>query len=207
MARTWEAAFQTNSAEWYCVDLTSDSAIPAGEAVAEVDFGDLEEVIRWLGELRSTFRWVWVEQELKAARDNSHVYGLLRVGRDRAGYIKIGLGHAYVADFEQCLRIPPASAFIYDTFVHPDHRGRGLALFMVGRALAALRARGIRRVWCHIPAWNHPSINVYMKSGFGKAAHIRHVRLFGRGFRSCSPEKLMQRRDEVGVVGSARFSH
>jgi ribosomal protein S18 acetylase RimI-like enzyme len=163
----------------------------------EIDFGAMEEVLSWLREIRAEFRWVWVEAELEAAREYGHVFPLVRLGEQRLGYIKVGLSRAYVTDFESCVAIPPASAFIYDTFVHPDFRGRGMATFMIARTLDLLRQRNVRFLWCHIPRWNHASIKAFAKCGFAKVKRVGHVRVLGHGLYTRCPEKLMQHAEKA----------
>lgn len=186
-----ERLFQTNSADWYCARLTEE--LPRICAIdAYVDFSATEQVRSWLTDLGQEFSWVYSEAELDAARSFSHVFGLLTLGGSKAGYIKIGFSQVYVTDFSRCIAVPAGTAFIYDTFVHPDFRGRGLATFMVAESLDFLRKRDIRFAWCHIPGWNVASISTFTKCGFVKVKHIRHVRLLCCGLSTRNPEKLLR---------------
>ena len=183
----------TNAADWYRADLCERPAAAAGSAEATFRLDATEEVIAWLTELSGAFGWAYVQEEVDAARTWGHLFGLLRVEGQRAGYIKVGLSQAYVTDFERCIAVPHGSAYIYDTFVHPEHRGRSLAQLMIAQALEGLRGREIRWAWCHIPPWNVASIKSFTKNGFKRIKRIRYLRLLGWPLYSCQPGKLLAR--------------
>lgn len=191
--RVGESLFTTNSADWYCADLSLPPPSVYTPAAASVDLDAWDEVCGWLAELRSIFRWVYVEAELQAARDFGHLFPLLRLRQSKAGYMKVGFRQAYVTDFEEEISIPSGSAFVYDTFIHPDHRARGLATFMISQMLESLRQRGLQYVWCHIPRWNVASRRAFAKNGFVRTKHIRYFRLCRYGFRTYDPQRLMCR--------------
>ena len=109
----------------------------------------------------------------------------------------VGLSRAYVTDFQRSIDIPPHTAFIYDTFVHPDFRGRGLAAWAITQTREFLQQRDVRFLWCHIPGWNRPSIRSFGKCGFKKVAHVRHIRLLSTRWFTRNPDRLMQRRETV----------
>ncbi len=200
--RTAEALVQTSAADWYRADLTVPLApLPLGPG-QRVDFDAFEEAVAWLNALRGQFRWVWVDQELQAARAHGHILALLRVDGQRAGYVKVGLRSAYVGDFGRCIALPEGVAFIYDTFVHPDFRGQALAARMVGQLMQRLQSAGWRALWCHIPRWNKPSIHTFRRCGFEQVRHVRHVRLLGQGFCTHNPERLLQRASPRPVTDS-----
>lgn len=199
--RLGESVLQTNSADWFRADLSQVHQAPAPSAEARVDFNAMEDVVSWLKQIRTEFTWVWVEAELEAARAHDHVFALLRLGTEAAGYVKIGFTRAYVTDFQQCIVVPSASAYIYDTFVHPKYRRRGLATFAILQTLDFLQERNVRFVWCHIPTWNSPSIKAYVRSGFSRVRHVRYARLLGCRLFTCNPERLMQRSEEVCLRG------
>lgn len=195
--RLWETALVTNSANWYCAELSERPREVPETAGLEVDFCAMEEVLAWLQEIRTQFRWVWVDAELDAAREYGHVFPLVRSGQDRVGYIKVGWSRAYVTDFGRRITIPPRSAFVYDTFVHPRFRGKGIATFLIARTLGWLSQRDVRFLWCHIPTWNHASISAFAKCGFARVKHVRYARVLGCGLYTRRPEKLMQRAERA----------
>ncbi len=192
-------AWVHNAADWYLADLTPPPGSPppnlpdASTPGTAVAFDATNDVIRWLYELRGEFRWACDEHELEAARRYGHAFGLLTIDGQRAGYIKVGFERAYVGDFGRCIRIPPDTAFVYDTFVHPAFRGRGAAGVLIRQTLCFCRARSRRWLWCHIPRWNTPSIRAFTRQGFRPVRHIRHVRLCGVPLYTLRPEALLAR--------------
>lgn len=194
--RLRRSLFVTNSADWYCVILLERRSDVSGPHRAEIEFDATEEVLTWLSELRHEFRWVWVEAELEAARKWQHIFPLLRLEGERAGYMKVGFARTYVTDFQRCIAVPSRTALIYDTFVHPTLRARGLATWAIRRTLDFLSQRGVRLVWCHIPRWNGASIAAYRNCGFTREGYVRFARVVGCRLYTCSPEKLMRHAQE-----------
>jgi len=187
------AICRTNSADWYRADLSDDPPPIPLPADSIVDFNATRQVFDWLDELQEWFKWVRSEPELAAARRCDHLYVLLHVEGRRAGYVKVGFVSAYVTDFAREVAIPPRVAFIYDTFVHPDFRGRRLAGAMIDRTMEHLKAGDFRAVWCHIPRWNQASIRTFLHCDFHSVGHIRYWRILGHGFCTRSPEKMLAR--------------
>jgi GNAT superfamily N-acetyltransferase len=197
--RIRESLVVTNHADWYRADLSRRPARAPAPPRASLLADAPDEVLAWIKSIRGVFRFTYIEAEWAAARRHGHVFPLLRVDGANAGYIKVGLRRAYVSDFAAEIAVPDECAFIYDTFVHPDFRGRGLATYMVAAAMDHLAARGVRRVWCHIPRWNVASQRCYAANGFARAAHMRYVRLAGAAFYTRNPARLMRSQPGEGL--------
>ena len=200
IGRISESVFTTNAADWYCADVSVESHRMSRPAGATIDFDDREGLLAWLAELQPSFPWVWDEREVAEARACGHALPLMCIDGDRAGFIMVGLSRAYVTDFQKSITIPAHTAFIYDTFVHPDFRGRGLAAWAITQTIDFLRQRDMRFLWCHIPGWNRASIRSFEKCGFTKVSHVRHLRLLGLGLYTRKPERLMQHRETKGTA-------
>ena len=188
--RVSEYLFAFNSANWYRADLgclPGESDIPDNSVVRF----STSETVDWLCELAREFPFAWNERELMAAMRHGHLYPLLRVNGRNAGYVKVGLARAHVSDFNSQIALPFGCAFIYDTFIHPDFRSRGLGTFMISSVLRHLRSIGLNTVWCHIPAWNRPSSRAFETNGFCKVAHVRFMRIGGLKLYAPNPEKLI----------------
>ena len=182
---------RSNSANWYCCELATPAIEPKRPLGSEIEF-DSPEILGWLENLQSDFGWAFIEEEVDVATRLTHLLPLARIDDRKAGYLKVGIAEAYVTDFEATLNVPTRSAYIYDSFVHPDYRGHGIAQWMIAATLEELRSRGFERVWCHIPRWNAASIAAYEHSGFRKIAFIGYVRLLGWRIYSKNPERLMK---------------
>ena len=206
--RLGNVVLRTNSADWYYTDLSQAAdycTVSRQEAV--VDFNATKEVIAWLRQIRGEFPWAWVQEELDIAREYNHVFARLRMGEEAVGYVKIGLTRSYVTDFARCIAVPEASAYIYDTFVHPERRGRGLATFLLLQTQDFLRRQNTRFVWSHIPRWNHASIGAYRRAGFAEVKHVRYVRFMGLRLFSHHPERLMRCAEDGLLRSLSRRQH
>ncbi len=193
LRRLQKAAVATNAAGWYRADLTYPLVPLEDLPETHVRFDATENVMAWLAELSRSYGWVYVEAELATARKWGHVYGLLEIDGHYAGYVKIGFSHVYIGDFDRAIAIPQDTAFIYDTFIHPEYRRRGLGRHLIGESLRYLHRQKKQSVWCHIPDWNTASIRAFGGNNFKKMGHIRYLRIARWGFTSRNPETMLFR--------------
>ncbi len=187
-----ESLLAMNSANWYRADLGCPPVRIEVQDNCAIRFDATSETINWLFELRCEFPFAWNQRELMSATRHGHFYPLLKVDGRNAGYVKIGLAKAYVADFKSEIALPRGSAFIYDTFIHPEFRSCGLARFMISSVLRHLQSIDHDTVWCHIPAWNSPSARAFETNGFCKIARVRFVRVGRWRIYVPHPEKLIR---------------
>ena len=142
----------------------------------EADKGNL---IEWLLEHRSQYPWIYSEKEIMSAQLNNHQFLMLKHYQEIIGYVKIGFGPTYINDFARSITFDTETAFIYDTFILPEYRGKSLAVFMLNELTDNLRAQGIKRIICHIEKWNVPSIKSFSRAGFKEKMTIRLIRTIG----------------------------
>ncbi len=140
---------------------------------------DKGRLIAWLKENSLSFPWIYIEKEVESAVANGHIFGCVCRGDEIAGYVKIGAGPVYIHDFGRTVRFPSGVAFIYDTFVAPEYRGKRMGLYAVVEALSHLKRAGFKGVWCHIEEWNSASLRTFMRAGFTEASRIRFMRVVG----------------------------
>lgn len=77
--------------------------------------------------------------------------------------------------------VPPhGDAYIYESFTHPDARGRGIYPFALASILATLCSEGVRRAWIAVEEHNPPSRRSIDKAGFTFAFAISYRRKLGR---------------------------
>jgi len=173
--------FRTTSSLWFekMLEEPDEPVLPAINA--EVEFLDEEGgiLIKWLKENRNLFPWIYFEGEVEVARENRHIFAVIRHAGTIVGYIKIGVNRTYIHDFDKIVHFPAGTAFIYDTFILPLYRGKNLALFALGQTVDYLKERHFKKVWCHIEKWNQPSLRLYRKKGFKEIGRIRFSRIFG----------------------------
>lgn len=185
--------YQTNDAEWLNKDLRDVVESQAPDVSARVIFSSREKVVAWMKENSSRYPWIYIEAENYIACIHDHVYPFIVHNNEIVGYIKIGMKRVYIDDFKRFMRIPDKNAFIYDTFILPNYRGKHMGSFLLASVLEYLRMHGYERVWCHIPKWNTASLKLYEGAGFQKISHIKFVKLMSFRFYNFHPEKIMRK--------------
>ena len=183
----WARAFSTTSSGWFCCsleDVDSAKRYPARDAEVEMRFwvNDKDQLIEWIRRHHEQFPWIYLTEEVECAVRERHVFVGFLHATDIIGFIKVGVADTYIGDFRQVIHLPPHDALIYDTFVLPEYRGRGVAHAGIMATMQYLKAHGFDRVWCHIEAWNHPSLRVFGRAGFERVGEIRFLRVCGFPF-------------------------
>lgn len=189
LGRLKRKMFRTNGAIWFCCDLGS-CPLPESDENVSMEFDDLDSAIGFLRENVGKFPWIFVQKEVDAALQYRHCYPVISYCGEKAGYIKIALGRAYVEDFDEILLLREDEAFVCDTFIDPQFRGKGLSRTLLGETIGWLRKKQIRYLFCHIPSWNEASLNLYRGYGFKKIHKVRHVRLFGLRYYTRTPRDI-----------------
>lgn len=195
--RVLDALWQCNSADWYHVSLADGARrmeMPPGVAVS---LDDPEKTIAWMQAIKPKFDYAYIPDEIETARREGHILVLLTIDGCNAGYLKVAVGEAYVTDLRRRIRLPSQTAFIYDTFMHPDFRRRGGASLMVAAAMVELRRRGYRCLWCHIPRWNLASQKTFRKNGFRRIGTVKNIHLPGWTFSTRRPERMLLRQSKA----------
>jgi len=117
----------------------------------------------------------------------------VKSGGEIVAYLKVGFGRVYVLDFGRVFDFPPGTAFIYDTYVTPELRGRNIAPFLIDRTSEFMKERGYSEIYCHIRVKNQASINAYRKCGFEQLRIISSFTVLGFNFSSFDPEEIWRR--------------
>ncbi len=205
LGKAWRRTWRTNDAYWFCRRLPEQAfALSAGEApdAARLEWEDFETSIAWIRDQSQRFGWVYNAREAEVGKNYRHFYPLLSYGGKAVGYIKIAFQMAFVEDYEDCLPLSSDEAFICDTFILPELRGKGLARLMLEQTLARLGERGVKFVFCHIPGWNTASIRLYQGLGFSRIGHVRYLRLLGFRLFSHHPLQTKERGRSLAIASA-----
>ncbi len=150
---------------------------------SDIDINFLVEnksrLINWLREHNARFPWMYKEKEIQLAETDKHIYATILHHRDVIGYIKVGINNVYIHDFDKIVCFPKDAAFIYDTFVLPEYRGKNIAFYAISRTIDFLREAGFKKLWCHIEKWNTASLKTFQKAGFTPKGTIRFSMILG----------------------------
>ncbi|HDJ25963.1 MAG TPA: GNAT family N-acetyltransferase [Candidatus Bathyarchaeota archaeon] len=76
------------------------------------------------------------------------------------------VGFVLFAERESALKSPYRRAVIYDLYVKPEWRRKGVATRLMGAALERLKAKGIDLVTVSVAASNQVAFKLYKKLGF-----------------------------------------
>ena len=169
--------FSTNSALWFKKETGRDCPYIRAALDVNIDFNN-SSIIQWLSDNHRKYPWFYIPEEIRSAESNRHVFAAFVHNNSIIGYIKIGIKRVYILDFDEELPLPGVTAFIYDTFILPEYRGRNIVPFALVSTINFLRTKGIREIFCHIPRWNRASINAFAKAGFENIRYLRFLRLF-----------------------------
>jgi len=135
------------------------------------------EVIQWIKEHSREYPWIYNKREINCALDHGHWFPSLKIDGKVIGFIKVGVNRVFVEDYEREISLNNGEAFVYDTFIHPEHRRKHLACYLLTELFRHLSKKGIAIVYCHIPRWNLASARLYLKMGFKRLSYVRYVRL------------------------------
>lgn len=114
-----------------------------------------------------------------------------RLGEDRLCYVVeeggkllhaswVATSPVWTRELRAALRPPPRAAYVYESFTHPDARGRGVYPFALRGIVATMADRGIRHVWVAVEGSNEPSQRAVTKAGFQPAFTLGYRRRLGR---------------------------
>jgi ribosomal protein S18 acetylase RimI-like enzyme len=184
-------AVYATSATWYERDIAQPIDAPPSSLDARIIL-DLPQLT-----LQHLPREDLHPELLRAAAAYDHLLAHAMVGETFGGYVLAGVGQVYVADYRRCLTLPADAAFIYDSLVARELRGKRLLGQMVAAATRRLHERGVQRIFCHIPDWNTASSRAYTRLGFKPAGRVTFLQIGGMngpGFFLGGPDRLLRRR-------------
>jgi GNAT superfamily N-acetyltransferase len=193
MAKLFRAPnfFSANNSVWFRRDLNEPVLSVKPDRKMEIVFNSSIKIVDWLRENSAKYPWVFVEDEIRIAEKENHSYPFVIYNDDIIGYMKIAFNRAFIQDFRETIRIPPKNAFIYDTFVRPEERGKRVGTFLLSGVLENLKMLGYERLWCHIPLRNKASLQLYRNAGFERVSNIRFFSVAKLKFFSRHPERIM----------------
>jgi len=186
----WQRSYQDHRA-WWLVRWVNDPVpdLPAAPGI-EISCSDRPAVVSWLRQFGQP--WMADEEEFQVAERNDHPYLCARREQEIVGYLKVGVRNVRVQDFGCTLALPAGMAMVYDSYVVPGERGRGIAPALIRAVLLHLRARDFDWLVCHIPPGNRASLRAYEKCGFRRLRMLHCRWLFGLKLPERGPRWLFR---------------
>ena len=169
--------FSTTSAIWFKKDLTKKFKETKTKLPVEFDFDSTSQSIDWLK--KQKIGWLVNSKEINTALECNHFWPSVKINDEIIGCIKIGFKKVYIADYNELMEFPDKMAFIYDTFVLKEYRGKGVGRYLISQAAINLKSRDYISLGCHIPPWNKASIKAFEKNGFKKIKYVRNFKVLG----------------------------
>lgn len=169
--------FMTNSSIWFERDLTKELTDYQPGFPVEFEASTIDKTIKWLKNQKQS--WLVNQKEINTAKQFNHCWPYVKSNGKIIGCIKIGFDNVFVVDYKQVVKFPEKMAFIYDTYILDEQRGKGIGKYLISQTIKLLKSQGYTIVGCHIPPWNKISISAYEKMGFKKISYIRFFRILG----------------------------
>ncbi|MFH1776273.1 MAG: GNAT family N-acetyltransferase [Candidatus Omnitrophota bacterium] len=194
--KTRKVLFGWHTSYWYVRKLSESSVEIIPNITVDINYHSIEETLKWEKDnLHNGIFYCEETKEIRTARQNNHYFLNVTHNNKIIGFLKIALHKTYFKEYLMNISVPPNLVFIYDTFIHPDYRGKKIALYMINESMKMLKAQGRAFIMCHIVPSNHVSQKIYTKIGFRKIGCIFYLRFLGIKIFNFHPERLMKNFD------------
>jgi GNAT superfamily N-acetyltransferase len=119
------------------------------------------------------------QREIENMLYENHLIYTLVADDEIAGYLKVGKERVYIHDFNREIVFSPRTAFIMDTFIKENFRGKKLFHLLISAAKFDIQRRGYKKIYCHIRIDNFISSTAYEKHGFIRRGLVIYEKIFG----------------------------
>jgi GNAT superfamily N-acetyltransferase len=151
------------------------AGVPAGAAV-EFTFLDRHARRDWTCRHSGTGDW----PQYRVALAHDHDLVIATLGGDTLGWAWIGYEQVHLSPLGRAIRLEPGAAYLYDAYVRPSYRGRGIGRGLVHARCMRASERGITRLLTHVLVGNEPSLRSLRAEGFralGRTIFLRALTL------------------------------
>ena len=143
-----------------------------------VDFVFLDRHARrdWVTQRADETDW----EQYRIALDYEHDLVLAVRGGQTVGWAWIGYERVYLPPLGREIRLDSTTGYLYDAYVRPSERGRGIGRALVGVRCSYADGRGIERLLSHVLTGNEPSLRALRTHGFdavGRTVFLRALAL------------------------------
>lgn len=118
--------------------------------------------------------------QYRVALQHEHDLVLARRGDQVLGWAWLGYERVYLPPLGRDIRLAEGTGYLYDAYVRPAERGRGIGHGLVGARCVRADARGIDRLVSHVLVGNAASLRALQTHGFevvGRTFFVRALAL------------------------------
>jgi L-amino acid N-acyltransferase YncA len=100
-----------------------------------------------------------------------------------AGYGWLSYAPVYLEErYRYPVQIPPDTVYIYDSYIVPEHRRKGLWLQLIEQEIYFMKKIGRKKLLVMVDDGHERSIKLHRRAGFYPVKKIFYFRLFGKRF-------------------------
>jgi ribosomal protein S18 acetylase RimI-like enzyme len=153
--------------------LAATRAVPATlPSDLELVFLDRQTRGDWMRQRGAEADW----PQFQAALAHNHDLIVARRGSETVGWAWLGYERVFLAPLGRDIKLEPGTAYLYDAYVRPAERGRGIGSALVAARCAHADALGVERLVSHVLVGNVASLRSLQAQGFvvlGKTLFVR----------------------------------
>jgi GNAT superfamily N-acetyltransferase len=161
---------------WVLEGFPPESGTASSSPVApgiDLRFLNRHERRDWICQRTSDADW----DQYRAAITNEHDLVIAsREGRT-LGWAWLGYDRVHLAPLEREILLPKRSAYLYDCWVRPEERGRGLGKALIAARQQHAQGRSLTKLLTHVEEGNHASRQALERNGFSVVGRTGFLRL------------------------------
>jgi GNAT superfamily N-acetyltransferase len=141
-------------------------------AAVELRFLDRHSRRDWICQHASDADW----PQFRAALQHDHDLVVASAAGQALGWAWIGYERVHLTPLGRSILLPPGTGYLYEAYVRPAARRRGIGRALVGARCLCARQRGCDRLLTHVVEGNLPSLRALQAHGFAITGRTHFVK-------------------------------
>ena len=117
-------------------------------------------------------------EEAKKRLENKYRFVVIEHDGEFVGWTWDAVGFMYIPELEETIRLKDREAFSFNTYIHKDHRNKGLNKLMLHGKVSFLQDENFTKEWGHIWSWNIPSLTSFTHMGWKIIGYYYYFKIF-----------------------------
>lgn len=117
-------------------------------------------------------------QEAKERLKNKYRFVVIEHDGEFVGWTWDAVGLMYIPELEETIQLKDREAFSFNTYIHKDHRNKGLNKLMLHGKVSFLQDEHFTKEWGHIWDWNIPSLTSFTHMGWKIVGYYHYFKFF-----------------------------